>query len=201
MIISNFEVNMSWFKARWNKDNFWNLMFWLGITANMVLVDVFVESMPKLALAFFVSGITLTPYLLTRANKTTFNKEKVFINKQEESLEKRYPKHLFEIFFFNTIATIFVITDGIVPSLATTYTAIGLAVPVLYFIILNCPISILFNKNVWNKRVTGLDPNTTYQHSFSPQLHKHKEPMLIPRSQYTDPKYSYLDGNTFNRRY
>ncbi|RYE27587.1 MAG: hypothetical protein EOP45_00710 [Sphingobacteriaceae bacterium] len=206
MIISNFGVNMSWFKARWNKDNFWNLMFWLGITANMVLVDIFANLVPVLALIFFILGLTITPYLLARVNKVVFTEEKVFINKQRESLEKKYPKHLSIIIPIAIAVSIncFFAFNKSFPNFEESmavYAAIGLAVPVLYFIILNCPISILFNKNAWNKQVTGLDHSSSCQHSFPPQLHKHKEPMLMPRSRYTDPKYSYLDGNTFNRRY
>ncbi|WP_341751202.1 hypothetical protein [Candidatus Tisiphia endosymbiont of Piscicola geometra] len=148
---------MNWIKSRLNKDNFWNLMFWLGICFNMAMSEIFDS--------IFLTLITLfvVPKFLVMFNKVTYTEDKTFFNKQDQSLTDRLPKNFGTVLALTIVLTAFVfipffMLNGVIlfDLTATTFLGFLLAIPTLYFIYKNCPISILFNKNAWQEEVIGM---------------------------------------------
>ncbi|WP_342278556.1 hypothetical protein [Candidatus Tisiphia endosymbiont of Myopa tessellatipennis] len=87
---------------------------------------------------------------------------------------------------------------------ATTFLGFLLAIPTLYFIYKNCPISILFNKNAWQEEIIGMKAGTYHanfpsssfnSNSYSSISHSNtiRSPDII-----NDPSYRYLSSNIYN---
>lgn len=148
---------------------------------------------------------------MAKLNKVTYE-DGVFISKTGRDLSKNLPKHLFWVIVLMmpfTIQSVFFIKSHI-PFLHEkmfAYTAAALFVPTMYFILKNCPISILFNKKALVPEVIGIEGGS-YNHSHSGSNSKHFTPpsgtysnssMSNPRNLYSNPSYRSYSGNIFKR--
>ncbi|WP_375331690.1 hypothetical protein [Candidatus Tisiphia endosymbiont of Temnostethus pusillus] len=153
---------MNWIKSRLNKDNFWNLMFWWGMSFGLFL-SVFLDEYKYVSNALFWITILLVPYLVAKYNKVKYTEDKMFLNSQGQNLMNRLPKQLFWIII--AMIAVVALTGSILDAhwkevndfiAFPLLFSIFLFVPTLYFIYKNCPISILFNKNAWQERIIGM---------------------------------------------
>ena len=122
-----------------NKDNFWNFIFALGMILGSVTIG-------------FVFSLILMVLILKYFSKVTFIDRKVFNSQGKElSLEKQTPSAVFVI--LTTVASTVWISmhfSSYLNSLPNTLSAAiiiscFISIPTLFFILKNCPISILFN--------------------------------------------------------
>lgn len=150
------EVIMSFIKARLNRDNFWNLMFWLEMTVGLTsAVLLSLAEYNKLAFIGFWLTILGVPYIIQKACRVSFNEEKNFLNSKGEILNEKIP---------NSFAVIASTAAGVALSglvmdsyfkntnlliAISIIIALLFLIPTLYFIYKNCPIAILFNKNAF----------------------------------------------------
>lgn len=85
---------MNFIKSRLNKDNFWNLMFLVGMVVGWSITDAFGKENPTGA--FISSWLTIlgVPYIIKKACPVTFDKNEGFFNSEGRSLQNSYPTHL-----------------------------------------------------------------------------------------------------------
>jgi len=161
---------MNWLKARQNKDNFWNLMFWFGISFSFFLTMLLGELLNNTVIDFILSWTTIliVPYLTTRFNKVIYTDDKIFLNSQGDPLTERLPKKLLWAIFSAIAVAAFTGSEldknwlGVSELIAfPLLVSVFIFVFTLYFIIKNCPISLLFNKNSWHESIIGMRPGIT----------------------------------------
>jgi hypothetical protein len=144
-------------KARLNRDNFWNLMLWFGMSLGWCLTFSIDELYPTISLITFWITLLGVPYAVKKANKLSFDIENGFFNKEGRLLKTSYPKNILDIIILTFL--LFPLECFIFEGMAGTLSLFFLT-PILYFILKNCPITILFNKNAWCEEVTGVRPMT-----------------------------------------
>lgn len=196
-------------KARLNLDNFWNLMLWFGMSLGWP-VTLFVGKpiIDTGAWMFLLVILFVVPYIAAQGAKVSFDKEKGFFNKEGESLKASYPKE-FGIILFLTILSpaLILFLVAILQSDILIFLTIGflvpliLLIPTLYFVIKNCPITILFNRNAWCEEVTGIRQMTPEEiaasKSRATSTDLFSRPPTAP-NYITDPKYCGMSSNIFN---
>lgn len=171
------------------KDRIWNIA-----TFGSVILSLFFAGQAKSAL-LIIGSITLVPYIFSRFNKVTYSAEGVFINSKGEDLRERLPKRLGMILCITLIAIAATFTS--LPSLlpyrfiVPSFAMLIFTIPFLYFMVINCPISILCNKSAYQKEVSGITP------SDNPSLHTGERQAAIDRR--CSASYSMLVGNAFHR--
>ena len=195
---------MNFIKSLMSRDNFWNLIFWLGMILSASVVDLFKGFSLILAVLFLVLTFTVTPYLLAKVNKVTYTNDKIFINKQGQVLNDRYPKQLVVVLGLSMLvsAQLFSTFSKTFPLLGNSmlgYIGTVFLCPILYFILKNCPVSILFNKHAWCEEVTGIIKNDTNQ-AFNPSSSSLKIiRSLYPSSRSSNLRYKYLNSRIHRR--
>lgn len=183
--------NKTIIQDRLNKDNFWNLMFW--VLASLCFAVIFVLPF-ALRIPAFLATIILIPIYIKTKHGMSFDKRKHFLNKNGVSLKKRYPKNIYGMFFlsFASLPLTGLAIDNFgwnIELLDGVFLSVPILVLVLYFIIINCPISILFYKSAWSKSILGEYPKSnTSNSSFSSSTNSYT----------TDPSYKSLSSNIFN---
>ena len=172
------------------KDRIWNI-----VTFVSVIIALLIAEQTKSAL-LVVGSITLVPYICFRFNKVTYSAEGVFVSSNGEDLSARLPKRLGMILCITLIAISATFTSlpnflphrFIVPSFAMLI----FIIPFLYFMVINCPISILCNKNSYQKEVSGIVPS-----AHSSFYNSKERQVAIDRR--CSASYSMLVGNAFHR--
>ncbi|MGX6960903.1 MAG: hypothetical protein ACIPMY_06895 [Rickettsia endosymbiont of Pentastiridius leporinus] len=158
--MSNSKKQYSFFKKPISKDNFWNLVFWFGMSAGFILDDI--VGTPKLGLISNIirlSTLLCMSILLNIFNKTCFLKKDIFVN--SEGRELKVPKDLPSVFFVIVSTIALTVLAGLLldkykgSDLIASFVIFPLlfGIPTLFFIFKNCPISILFNRKVWSVMV------------------------------------------------
>lgn len=187
-------------KARLNRDNFWNLMLWFGMSLGWAIGVSISESPSTISTSIVWLTLLGVPYAVKKANKLSFDKEKGFFNKEGRSLKSSYPKNIFDIIILTFL--LFPLECFIGGGLSATLSLFLLPL-VLYFILKNCPITILFYKNAWCEEVTGMRQMTPEEaarfHSTGFKSHGEISRSSIPNYG-SSPQYSYLSSNTYHRR-
>ena len=188
------ELIVNFIKERLNRDNFWNVMFWVWMSSGLSAAWYFGESDTILGGVFFWITLILVPLVVKGCSEVVFIGNKVFLNSEGQSLVGKYPKHLGAIIIL-TIA-VMIITGLVMDKCfdhvnndisSTILTSILFLIPTLYFIYKNCPISILFNKHAWHANSgTGF-----YQKGHTPSIPP-------SRDYITDPKYKNMICNIYN---
>lgn len=169
---------MGFIKSRLNIDNFWNLMFWLGMSGGISAALSLGEINAVLGGVLFWMTIIFVPLIIKGCSEVAYIGNKVFLNSKGESLAGKYPKNLGAIIIL-----------AIIMMIVTRLTAILFLIPTLYFIYKNCPVSILFNKYAWYANSgTGF-----YQKGHAPSFNTN-------RDIYYSPLYSDISGNIYHRR-
>jgi len=187
-------------KARKNKDNFWNLMFTVGMILGWSITFGFGKQYSTAAFISAWSTILGVPFIVRHFSKITFSDGK-FLNR--EGIELDIPKQVPNGFFLVATTVIAVmLTGAIADSFAKSHpdSIINLIflpilsielffIPVLFFIFKNCPISILFNYQFYKQNARVSQKRS--------RLHNHSS----ERSWWSDPMKSDMPGNIFYKRH
>ena len=190
-------------KARLNRDNFWNLMLWFGMSFGWCVTFSIDELYPTISLITFWLTLLGVPYAVKKANKLSFDKKKGFFNKEGRSLKNVYPKDLGNVTWLTFL--LFPLECFIFDGMACTLSLFFLT-PILYFILKNCPITILFYKNAWCKEVTGIKPMTPEEAAAmrtksNSSIIRHHSLIYSTRkpNYYSNPQYRHLPQNIYHR--
>jgi hypothetical protein len=160
-----------------NKDNFWNFIFALGMIIGSITIG-------------FVFSLIIMVLILKRFSKITFLDGKVFNSQGKElSIEKQTPSAAFVI--LTTVASTVWISMHFSPYLNTLPRTLSAAIiisslifiPTLFFILKNCPISILFNNKFWSYIAANAPTPTRRRNEESTATSSH---------------YWYLPNNIYN---
>jgi hypothetical protein len=192
-------------RARLNRDNFWNLIFWLGMSCGCAIAALIGEKHNKLASVVLWITILGMPILLRIFNRVTFIKDNEFLNSEGQDLSKRLPSG------FTMVITALAVPALIGLHLDTStykhsliadiigYFSLFLGIT-LYFILINCPMAILFNKDIWYDK--NAHKRTSCRSSYSHHKPHHSDHIssLSPRSWTTSPGHSSLSSNIHHRR-
>lgn len=171
-------------------DNFWNVLIYLAMAiAAQISAEMYSATL-------LIAAFTLVPYLLSKCNKVQYIEGK-FINAKGKDLSKHLPKKLPLVFVLTIIFCIYTLPK--VSSLAREHIdgvlimlTIGF-IPFLYFIFINCPISLLFTGEV-NKLYGG---TLTYDHHdfFHPRRDYFADERKAAQDRSSSASYSALAGN------
>ena len=196
-------------QSRWlSKDRLWNLIFWFGMSGGITLafsVSDKAQAQYKLGTILIWLTILGVPLLVRYFSKTTFIKDKLFLNKEDELLnaEKDTPNAVLTVI---STVVLTAITGAILDKnfkdmsdIASSFIifSVFFGVPSLFFIFKNCPIAILFNLEFLKKNIEW-GSNNSYKankwRSNTAQVSKeHNYPNYI-----SDPKYRYMPFNIYN---
>lgn len=179
--------------SRMNKDNFWNLMFWLGMFlgfTSAALID-------KQPISGIIGVVTLfgMPYLVKRNTEVSFDKLEqgtpMFIingNKRVNATGIGFVALLVVSLPITAVLT------GAKSKLAILF--VFWFIPTLYCILRNLPIAVYFKKEAWvGDGTVSCSSNSRDRHHFSTtKTHSRKESIV------TSPRYRYLSCNIYNRR-
>jgi len=141
---------MSFIKSRMNKDNFWNLMFWLGMTLFTVLGECF-NSIKWLEYSFFCFAGLGVPLIIKQIQDVKFDKKYGFFINNGKSLgsaEDCMPKQLLFIIVLSIFLIVYLSSGKINLGFVTLYWSILPLSITLYFIYNNRPISIMFSRHI-----------------------------------------------------
>lgn len=179
--------------SRMNKDNFWNLMFWLGMFLGFSSAT-FIDKQP---ISGIIGVVTLfgMPYLVKRNTDVSFDK-----------LEQGAPMFIingnkrvnatgigFIALLVVSLPITAVLTDA-KSKLAILF--VFWFIPALYCILRNLPIAVYFKKEAWvGDGTVSCSSKSRDRHHFSTtKTHSRKESIV------TSPRYRYLSCNIYNRR-
>jgi len=179
--------------SRMNKDNFWNLMFWLGMFLGFTSA-AYIDKQP---ISGILGVVTLfgMPYLVKRNADVTFDKMEqgapMFIingNKRVNATGIGF------IALLVVSLPITAVLTGAKSKLAILF--VFWFIPTLYCILRNLPIAVYFKKEAWVCDGTvSFSSNSRDRHHFSTtKTHSRKESIV------TSPRYRYLSCNIYNRR-
>ena len=197
-------------RERLNKDNFWNLMFFLGMIFGFgiawLIVVLSEDTLP--ASSSIVCWITIIaiPWLVKRNSFITFDKEKKqLLNRNNEELNSRIPN------FFLLIVLIAGLTpltglvldsakDNINDAIASAIICvIPLLIPTLYCILKNIPIAVYFKKETWigdgTDTYDSSDDNSKNNAHHLSNIHSNNEESIL-----TSPRYASLSCNIYHRK-
>jgi len=205
---------MGFIKLRLNKDNFWNLMF-LVATASGIMLSEWLMAMPEVSLIgllTLITSLTFVPWLMISLNSVSWVGGKAFVSKQGRLINTKPLKWL--LLVFPAIAGSIVVVPDFSEILFSSqtldrfiitliFTSFFIA-PVLFFILINCPISILFNRNSYRPSVNGMKFQQSNFGNHGSQIQKSNfgnhgsqiKEMLQDR--YTSPSYAGLSYNIHN---
>lgn len=125
---------------------------------------------------------------------------RVFVNKQGQVINTKLLKWL--LLVFPAVAGSIVVVPDFLEILFSSqtldrfiitlvFTSFFIA-PVLFFILINCPISILFNRNSYRPFVNGMKFQQSNFGSHGSEAHG------IIQDRYTSPSYAYLSHNIYH---
>ncbi|WP_323739300.1 hypothetical protein [Candidatus Trichorickettsia mobilis] len=195
---------MGFIRSRLNRDNFWNLMF-LVATASGIMLSEWLTAMPNLSLlglVTLITSLTFVPWLMISLNRVTWiEDDKTFVSKQGRVINTKSLKWL--LLVFPAIAGSIVVVPNFLETLFSSNTLDRFIItlvfvsffiaPVLFFILINCPISILFNKNIYRSSVNGMK---FQQANFENPGYQIPSPTLLEKT--TSLNYAYLSYNINN---
>ena len=156
----------SFIEARLNKDNFWNLMFFLGMFTG--ISTAFATGIMILSW-FTIAGII---WLVKRNSDITFDKEKLeFVINDNKNIKASGAELMLVMFLALGIMAIggFIldalkIDDS--PLILAIVMSLLILVPTLYCILRNYPIAVYFKKEAWVR------DNNNYSEEFPSRSHK-----------------------------
>lgn len=199
---------MGFIKLRLNKDNFWNLMFFVA-TASGIMLSEWLMAIPEVSLVgllTLITSLTFVPWLMISLNSVSWVGGRVFVNKQGQVINTKLLKWL--LLVFPAVAGSIVVVPDFLEILFSSqtldrfiitlvFTSFFIA-PVLFFILINCPISILFNRNSYRPSVNGMK---FQQSNFGSHRYSSPTSSPTPWEKSTSPRYAYLGCNINNHRF
>lgn len=148
---------MDFITQRLNRDNFWNIVFWISTTLGCYAASIFKSSV------IFWTSILLIRFVIKKGTKVSFNEKRQLINCKGEILNQRVPNG-FIIATTPIIGTILLrySLDSYINNFSNKMIEFitiltFFLIPTLYFIINNCPIAILFCFQAWVKGINKSD--------------------------------------------
>ena len=188
---------MSFIKSRLNKDNFWNLMFWLGMTSFTVLGEYF-NNIKWLEYSFFCFAGLGVPLIIKQMQDVKFDKKYGFFNNNGRSLGSAkdcMPKQFLFIIVLSIFLIVYLSSGKINLGFVALYWSILCLNITLYFIYKNCPISIIFNLNIFERMSAkdALGQAKTISSMYSPISLSSSPPDYI-----CDIKYRFMSSNIHN---
>lgn len=170
-----------------NKDNFWNLMFVLGMLIGSMTIGM-------------MFAIVIMAFVLNRFNGVTVKENKIFNSQGKEIDIKQVPTLGWTVAC--TVVVLLIIVSIFNTELKHTNELVGsvifglliYGIPAFLFILKNCPISIYFNPKVWS--IPSVDGGANYHrsnHFSSSNCSTYKASDTA-----TNPRYSSLETNIFH---
>lgn len=150
-------------KNLFTKDNFWNF-FPIPILGLSTALSIYLM-MPLI----FLASMLFTPIIIKHKQNVTLTSENIFLDSELRPLNDKYPTKLYAvltlcfifIFLFDAPLSIFLNIFDIKiekSSIELIGCFLALLCFISYFLILDCPLSILFHRKAWlNQDVVGLD--------------------------------------------
>nr|WP_172686800.1 hypothetical protein [Rickettsia endosymbiont of Ixodes pacificus] len=147
--MTNSKKQYSIFKKPISKDNFWNLVFWLGMSIGFSLSLIISKVLHLQFLSTSIMWLTfiLIPFIVVRNNPVKYDPEaKIFLNSEGQSLKNKHPSSLvwlvLLIAFGVMIVSAFKNKYNLPEFIFDTFCSFILFAPAcLYFVVLQCPIS------------------------------------------------------------
>ena len=210
---------ISFLQSRLNKDNFWNLMFFVGMNFGFgiaALIMVMANNNTLSSIAMWVT-ILLVPYIVKKNCHITFDKEKLqFLNRNNEVLNDRAPNFFLLIVLTGGLTALTgLILDGAKDSINDFFAFSIIAImptliPTVYCILKNYPIAVYFKKEAYigdgtarsfsTESYNGHNANNSYKHvGTMSRAHNHSS-MSSPRNLYYNPSYRSYSGNAWNNK-
>jgi hypothetical protein len=183
------------FKKPISKDNFWNLVFWLGMSTgfSLSLIATKVLHSPYLSSATMWLSFILVPFIVVKNNPVKYDAEaKIFLNSEGQSLKNKHPSSLVWLVLLIALGVAIVSfcenKYNVPEFIFDTFCSFVLFAPAcLYFVLLQCPITWLFNKNIWTAKPTSAGYVAPYTRTTS-----------IIDEHLTSPRYYYMSGNRYH---
>lgn len=144
---------MNFIMRRLNRDNFWNLVFWVGATGGCFAASIF-----KSSAIFWISAFLLR-FIVKKGTKVSFTENRYLVNNRGEILNHRVPNGFIVAStpLAGTILLRYCLDSYIYNLSNNTIELLTIStfffIPTMYFIIKNCPIAILFHFQAWVKGV------------------------------------------------
>lgn len=170
--------------ARINKDNFWNLMFWILPTGIIFFAQTLVDLITG-GDFFLLASVILSPYLISRFNSVEYKNDEFRSSATNRKLGTYAPKYLGFILWLAIPFTAFwiLLLHSKMRKLDENFAVYNLIfwfIPVMYCILQNLPISIVFNKTTWTKGdgTQSYDTDFNYlsdgsRHAMRPSIGQH----------------------------
>lgn len=179
-------------------------MFWLMFVAGFVLSSIF--EMPSISLV----NLFVTPYIISKRQKVSLNKEGIFVNSEGKLLNDRYPVYAFWMFILS-IACVFIMglsLDALKVEIDNdaVETVLLFGIPmlpfVLYFMYVNCPISIFFKLTSWHPALSPIVLGFEWSSGSIDHNRRNNSSLkaFMNENPITDPRWSGSSSNIFNRR-
>ena len=182
------------------RDNFWNLMYLLSV----MIGGNIVESTKSGFVLFFT--VFVLPFIFSRINQVKLNEDGVFVNKQGEKLNDRYPTK-FPFVFMSTFAFVPIVGLIIDSKFRDMGFSLGMGLGIClfpmmsYFIFKNCPFNIMFKRKAWVDEVMGFGSGTATLNNNA-WMTSSTSSTFPPKSRYEDVtmdlKYMSLSCNVNN---
>ena len=150
-------------KARLNKDNFWNLMFFLLMFSG--ISTAFATNVMILSWITIIGVI----WLIKRNSNIVFNKEKLaFVINGHKQIKTSGAEFMLLIFLsFGIMALVGFTLDKLKiddsPLLLAGMMSLLIFLPVLYCILRNFPIAVYFEKAAWTQEENKIHSSDTYR--------------------------------------
>ena len=190
----------SFIKTRLNKDNFWNLMFFLGMFIGIAVA--FATDIMILSWLTIIGVI----WLVKRNSDITFNKDKLeFVINGNKTIKASGAEFILLIFAsFGLMALVGFILDSLKIDdssiLLAAMMSLLIFLPALYCILRNLPIVVYFKKEAWIAEGCA-EPYNSSDHWRGSQRHlSTTESFMHPINAYRDPRNSFLQGNIYHRK-
>ncbi|BBB57624.1 hypothetical protein MPCS_01635 (plasmid) [Candidatus Megaera polyxenophila] len=188
--------------SRMNKSNFWNLMFGIGMVLGGFITLKFGKAYPTLGFICAWTTLIGVPLAVRYFSKVTFTDGKFLtIEGRELDIPKQLPNgFLLIVTTIGTVILIGAISDKFpkphLPVVNFIFLSIFLIslffIPVLFFILKNCPISILFNYQFLKQQNARASNSSCYSGS------EYKSSFTDDDYRRSSPTQSYRPGNIYH---
>ena len=192
--------NLNTKQPKWlNKDRLWNFVFWFGMSFGMALGNVikFRLGLEDLSSTVDLATLFIMPIALLVFNRTRFIKKDTFANSEGVLISKKQMPYSFPLATISGLPIAFVVGTTILSKDVSSFFGafiffLSLSSGIsLYFILKNCPISILFNRKFWTFefKAGGVVNNKGHHDSSSRDYY----------NRIHSPSYRHLPQNIFHR--
>ena len=149
---------ISFLQSRLNKDNFWNVMFFVGINFGFGIASLIISLTNNNTFFSIVMWIVIltVPYIIKRNSSITFDKEKLqFLNRNNEVLNDRAPNFFLLVVLTGGLTALTgLVLDGAKGSINNSiafsiFAIMPTLIPTVYCILKNFPIAVYFKKEAY----------------------------------------------------